>query len=140
MDWLTSVLPWVDYFLPSFDELAFMLGKDDPVTLARRCRQMGARIVVIKLGTSGLLMIDENDVETRCPIFEAHVVGTTGSGDATIAGFLASVLDNPRTPTLDNLRFACAVGACSVEAVDATSGIPSKAAVEARMAAGWKQI
>ncbi len=116
--WLRRVLPLVDYFVPSLDELVAMMGPGEPSVLACRCRALGARVVVLKLGTRGLLMVDEQDVETACPIFEvAHVAGTTGSGDATIAGFLASVLHDPQ-PRLETLRFACAVGACSVEAVD----------------------
>ena len=122
--WLARVLPLVDVFLPSLDELALMLRAEPgsaPAALARRCRALGARTVVVKLGARGLLMVDERDSETTCRVYAVeHVAGTTGSGDATIAGFLASLLEDPR-PRLETLQFACAVGACSVEAVDGES-------------------
>ena len=50
-----------------------------------------------------------------------EVGGTTGSGDATIAGFLASV--SKGLGPEEALTMAVAVGACCVEAPDATSGI-----------------
>src|SRR5256885_785390 len=75
--------------------------------------------------------------ELLAPCFEAAVAGTTGSGDATIAGLLTALLAG-ETPE-DALLDAVGVGACSVEAVDATSGIPSWQAVRERIRVGWRQ-
>jgi len=63
------------------------------------------------------------------------VVGTTGAGDATIAGFIAALLKG--LPIEQTLTMAVAVGAFNVERADATSGIPDWATVEARVQAGW---
>ena len=64
-----------------------------------------------------------------------EVVGTTGSGDATIAGFLSGLLRGfgPR----ETITAAVAVGACNVEAADALSGLRSWEDTLARIAAGW---
>ena len=45
-------------------------------------------------------------------------------------------------PTLagGTLSAACAVGACSVEAVDALSGVRTWSETEARLAAGWARL
>ena len=69
------------------------------------------------------------------PSFTADVQGTTGAGDAAIAGLLASMLHyhNPE----ESLRMACALGACSVEAPDAVSGVSSWQATQARLHSGW---
>ncbi len=62
-------------------------------------------------------------------------MGTSGSGDATIAGFLASLLRD-MTPE-EAVNAAVAVGACNVEAADTLSGIRSWEETMRRVAAGW---
>ena len=79
-----------------------------------------------------------SDRELWSPCFAAQVAGTTGSGDATIAGFLLGLL-HAMTPEA-TLSAACAVGACSVEAVDALSGVQSWSETKARLAAGWARL
>ncbi len=69
------------------------------------------------------------------PAFQVDVVGTTGAGDAAYAGFLTSLLRG-KSPE-EAVRMACAVGACNVEAPDATSGVRSWEATLARIDHGW---
>jgi len=159
-DWrgiLSRTLPHVDLFLPSLDELAFMLRpglnerdlQDDTLipALAEDALAMGAGVVVIKLGDRGLYVRTAATLpfapderwrarELWAPVFRAEpLVGTTGSGDTTIAGFLAGFL---RGQSLEAaLTSAVAVGACNVEAADALSGVRSWDETQARIAAGW---
>jgi bifunctional ADP-heptose synthase (sugar kinase/adenylyltransferase) len=49
------------------------------------------------------------------------VVGTTGAGDCTVAGFLMGLLQGESPETA--IRCAAAVGALSVQSADATSNI-----------------
>jgi sugar/nucleoside kinase (ribokinase family) len=183
VDWqaiIKKCLPFVDAFLPSFDELLFMLDRerhdhlrrrygDDHLTraidgnlledLADRLCTWGAAIVVVKLGDHGLYLGTTGDRSrwealvpllpalaaeewhgrsVFAPCFQAKVAGTTGSGDATIAGFLLGLL---RQGSLkETLAGALAVGACSVEQVDATSGIPGWEQVQRRLSAGWARL
>jgi sugar/nucleoside kinase (ribokinase family) len=165
--WLARVLPVVDLFAPSLDELRVMLAPaaDGTIDLARlralagRALRMGAAMVALKLGDQGLYVrtgrdvaalerlcaplaldpADWRDREVLSPCFRpGHVAGTTGSGDCTIAGLLAALLrrENPVTVATS----ATAVGACSVEAADATSGVPPWTEVAARLAAGWSRL
>lgn len=159
-DWhgiLSRTLPHVDLFLPSLDELAFMLRpglnerdlQDDTLipALAEDALAMGAGVVVIKLGDRGLYVRTAANLpfapderwrsrELWAPVFRAEpLVGTTGSGDTTIAGFLAGFLRGQ--PLEAALTSAVAVGACNVEAADALSGVRSWDATQARIAAGW---
>lgn len=124
--------------------------------LAERALSLGASVVVIKLADKGLYMRTTADRdrlsrlgatlgvngdawrgrEVLAPCFEARsVAGTTGSGDATIAGLLAALLrgEDPVAAASS----AAAVGACSVEAPDATSGIRPWSEVSSRLAGGW---
>ncbi len=172
---LQAVLPSVDIFLPSFEEIYFMLHREafealsargallEQVTpqllsdLSRELLDMGVCIAVLKLGNRGLYVRTASakllgnmgfaspandaewaDREIWSPCFEVPVVGTTGSGDATIAGFLSALL---RGLSLEeSLRMAVAVGACNVEATDALSGLCSWESTLARVAAGWQQL
>jgi len=75
------------------------------------------------------------DREIYHPAFSANVVGTTGAGDAAYGGFLLALLRG--LPPEECARWACAVGACNVEAADATSGVRSWDETSARLAEGW---
>ena len=179
-DWrsiLKSVLPHVDIFIPSVEEILFMMRRQTyeemcatiggpnilPLItpellsdIAQELMEMGARIVGLKLGYRGLYLRTGNPLliklmgracpsnpdtwasrELWAPCFKIAVAGTTGSGDATIAGFLAALLRGLSIE--ESLRLAVAVGACSVEAVDALRGIQSWETTLARVAAGWEQ-
>jgi sugar/nucleoside kinase (ribokinase family) len=164
-DWraiLKNTLPYVDIFLPSLDEILYMLRRntDSPLSaqvlteVSDEILGMGTKMVVLKLGERGLyLRVAPADVlqnlgraspsqltawanyENWLPCFQVNVVGTTGSGDATIAGFLAALL---RDLSPDQaITTALAVGACCVEAADALSGICSWDETWKRINAGW---
>lgn len=63
--------------------------------------------------------------------------GTTGAGDAAHAGLLTG-LQHGLTPEA-TVRGAVAVGTCNVKAPDATSGIPDRERIQARLQSGWEQ-
>jgi len=173
-DWgaiFQAVLPSVDIFLPSIEELLFCIDRPLHNRLAGRDGKllervtpallhdasaellaMGVKIVVLKLGERGFyLRTADADVirglghgidgdawgrrELWAPCFQVNVVGTTGSGDATIAGFLAALLRG--LPPIESVTMAVAVGACNVEASDALSGLRSWEETRARIASGW---
>jgi sugar/nucleoside kinase (ribokinase family) len=125
--------------------------------LGQALLDMGAKIVGLKIGDRGLYLRTANaatlaqmgrskipevpawsDRELWAPCFATQVAGTTGSGDATIAGFLMGLLRDMAPE--ETLLAACAVGACSVEAVDALSGIRSWPETAERIAAGWPRL
>lgn len=168
---LAATLPYVDVFLPSIDEIRFMLRPDEPPTisgafpywarigylrgLADELLAMGSAIAGFKLGSYGLyfrtasaerlnslagLGLDTTAwAQTECyqPAFQVEVRGTTGAGDSAYAGFLAALLHG-QSPT-EAARWACAVGACNVEAADSTSGIQTLAATLDRLHSGWPE-
>lgn len=161
VDWpsiLRRTLPFVDLFLPSADELLFMLRRGlcpsvpipvEVITLlADETLAMGATVVALKAGDRGLYVrtggrlsevfppIEWQNRELWAPCFAPQpLVGTTGAGDATIAGFLAALLRG--LPLESALTMAVAVGACCVEMPDAVSGIRAWSEIEARIMAGW---
>lgn len=75
------------------------------------------------------------DRELWSPCFQVDVVGTAGSGDATIAGFLTALLRD--LSPIEAVTAAVAVGACNVEAADTLSGLRTWDETMRRVAAGW---
>ncbi len=167
-DWraiLRATLPFVDVFLPSIDEIRFMLRPTETLAegawlsarylreLADELLEMGVAVAGFKLGAHGLYLKTASsarfaalqtlgldvtqwaNIERWQPAFQVEVRGTTGAGDAAYAGFLTALLH--KQGPLDALRWACAVGACNVEAADSNSGVQSLEATLARLHVGW---
>ena len=65
------------------------------------------------------------------------MVGTAGSGDTTIAGFLSALLRD--MPPEEAVTAAVAVGACNVEAADTLSGVRPWDETMRRVAQGWER-
>lgn len=77
------------------------------------------------------------DREFWAPVFQTEPVGTTGAGDAAMAGFLAALLRDLAPAAAATV--AAAVGACNVEAPDALGGILSWEETLARIQSGWSR-
>ncbi len=172
VDWhkiLSRSLPYVDVFVPSIEEIVFMLRRSDYeawqgdvlahitadylAALARELLDMGSVIVGFKLGELGFYLETAEATKferLQClpldvpawtkakvwtPAYEVKVVGAAGAGDSAYAGLLAALLRG--MSPLGAVRWACAVGACNVEAADTTSGVRSWQETEARLSAGW---
>ncbi len=122
--------------------------------LADEMLDFGVAIAGLKLGQHGLYIRSGSsarlaslssrvspawaDRELRSTVFETHIVGTAGAGDATIAGFLFGLLTG-MDPTA-TVTAASAVGGASTEAADGASGVPSWPELEARLRKGWRRV
>ena len=179
VDWraiMERTMPYVDLFVPSAEEWLFMVNRSrfdelsasvgaagmlDALSvkeirlLAETALEMGAKVVMLKLGERGIYLRTASDLgdigqgrpadpvswETRelwVPRFiPDELVGTTGAGDATIAGFLAAFLRGALPERA--LTIAAAVGAYNVEAADALSGVRPWEETLARIDAGWEK-
>ncbi len=181
-DWkaiLGTVLPYVDFFAPSAEELCYMLdreryeqwaeraqGKDvtevlDIVTdiepLARKCMEMGCKVLIIKCGapglyyqTAGVRKLDELSDFTWFPYEEwadkkgfeksyvpDRILSGTGAGDVTIGAFLAAMLEG--YSLTDCLHLAVAAGAFCIAEYDALSGLKTLPEMDKRIKAGWQK-
>ncbi|RME79000.1 MAG: carbohydrate kinase family protein [Chloroflexi bacterium] len=177
-DWpaiLRRVLPFVDIFLPSIEEILFMLRPNDyrrmvaqagsggilPLvtpglltSLGRELLELGVKIAGLKLGDRGFYLCTAGQDalaslgragpadlaawagrELWAACFQVRVAGATGAGDATIAGFLTAFLRG--LPPEEAVTAATAVGACSVEAPDALSGLRPWEDTLDRVRRGW---
>ncbi len=167
---LARTLPYVDIFVPSIDEIVFMLRRADyerwqndllPHISVRYLDDLADQLFALgvsaltgfKLGEFGIYLGGSKTVALKAlpivesdwlgkrvwhPAFDVEVGGTTGAGDAAYAGLLGALLKGLSME--EAARWACAVGACSVEALDATSGVRTWEATAQRLKAGWKLL
>jgi len=182
-DWktiLSKVLPLVDFFAPSAEEIGFMLdpkrysqwcnqaeGRDiteilsiqeDIAPLADELIRLGASVVLIKCGASGLYYQTAGQalIYPLCELLnltpskwiELHgfersysperIVSATGAGDTCIAAFLAAVM---RGFSLKKcIRLAAAAGASCITAYDALSGLLPFDVMQQKIQAGWPKV
>lgn len=153
---LEKVLPYVDYFVPSFEELCFMIDRKkydelaghngeiseiidietDALELVEKVLNLGAGHALIKCGESGLYYRDSKQ-EIVQPCFTVREVKSgAGAGDACIAAFLAALMLDK--PIEDCVMYAAAEGACCVEEYDSLSGVKTFDEIDARLSQGWK--
>jgi sugar/nucleoside kinase (ribokinase family) len=150
----------VTVFAPSIEELRAALGQpsqavgdiSDVQALAKTLFAMGFAIVVIKVGTNGVYLATTESSEDlaawrlgaewrgrelMAPCFRANFVNAVGAGDCTVAGFIASVAAGCGPEQA--LTMAVAAGASSVEAADASSGVPRINKLRERISSGWER-
>lgn len=161
-DWcsiLSHTIPLVDYFVPSFEELCFMIdrrkyetlcaaaGNDDMTAmlnterdikpLADAVMKMGAGVLIIKCGAKGIYYRSRDDEGFEKSYRHGKVVSGTGAGDTCIAAFLTGMLEGRGLHR--SVSLAAATGALCVETIDALSGILPLEAVERKIDAGWQK-
>jgi sugar/nucleoside kinase (ribokinase family) len=91
LDLIEPCLPYVDYFMPGFEETIMMCGLTDRQEIIRFFLDRGAKHTVFKMGEQGssIAYLENGRInETRIPCFKAPVVDSTGCGDAYCAGFI----------------------------------------------------
>jgi sugar/nucleoside kinase (ribokinase family) len=122
---LKSILPNLDYFMPSATEALFLTGLDDLEAAGEVFLGLGARNVIIKNGRQGsLLMLDGE--RTTLPAFAIAPVDTTSCGDSYCAGFIAA-LDRGWSPP-EAARFATATAALVAQGLATLGRLESFAA------------
>jgi len=181
-DWLqilTRTLPFTDIFFPSLEEILYMLERPvfDAVTaqvnatginfidaydmtglaaLSERIIELGASIVVIKLGKKGLYMRTAGtqklaDAGKGAPAdpeeWSGHayfapsysvkkIASTAGAGDASIAGVLAGILSGQQSGR--SLQLGCAVAAQKIQIRKSFGGIEPLSSLLTQLN-DWKQ-
>ncbi len=124
-DRLLRLARQVDAFLPSREELADLVGFDDPPVAVRQlATEHAIRQVVAKLGREGVLVWDSSKHgPVPVPSETARVLDVTGAGDAFCGGFAAGLAAGLDVRTA--ARQGCVSAAFAIE----TSGSLALAAV-----------
>jgi len=137
-DWDARVgpaLPFVDCFVPSFDEAAKLAGETELARIGAALCEMGVGRVVVKCGERGAFLYEgdrrgEASYEgVSVPAFAVDVVDATGAGDSFVGALMVRLAEGDDLETA--ARYACAVGALVVQRVGASDGAPTEAEVDA---------
>ncbi len=167
--WLRHVLPAVDIFLPSLDEILYMINRPQYDRLAARhgsdrimdgvdtgliretaatLLETGAKAAVIKLGNQGLyLQTGANPPGNRpgwahADIFEpCYITDVVGTTGAGDCTISGFLAGFVKGLSPEaTMQGATGVGACSTESADATGAVPPWDTVQRRIAAGWERL
>ncbi len=123
LELLEESLPYLDYFLPSYEEAVELSNLQEPGEIADFFLEKGVKNVGIKLGDRGCYLANE-DKKIRVDSFNVKAKDTTGAGDAWAAGFLAGIAENWSLEK--TCQFANAVGASAVQEIGASTGIKTR--------------
>lgn len=123
MELVIDSLPYLDYFIPSYDEASLITNKKDPADIASVLMNHGVKNVVIKLGKEGCYAKSSNGNEYYIKTLECDPVETTGAGDAFSSGFITGLSKGWDIEKC--CIFANAVGTLSVMEIGASTGIKS---------------
>lgn len=119
---LKSFLPFVDFFIPSYEEAVAITGRTTPESIVDTLLQAGApNIVGVKLAERGCYVSDGRHAAFVKATRVKKVVDATGAGDAFVAGFIAATLKG--LDLFKAARVANAVAASCVSAVGASTAI-----------------
>ncbi len=134
-----GLLANTDYLVLNEIELAYYAQQpvtDDHtavVAAAQALRAQPQQTLIVTMGGRGVLAVAPNETVYE-PAFRVPVVDTTGAGDC-FTGALAVALSEGQ-PLAQAVHFANAAAALSVQVLGASASLPTRAAVEQRLAQG----
>ena len=117
---------------PNLEELESITGqradtKEKVELLAQKVQSMGARNVLISMGSEGAFLLTENGRMYRKTAPIGQVVNTVGAGDSMVAGFLAGFMENK------SLEHALNMGIASGSASAFSKNLATKEEIDALM-------
>jgi 2-dehydro-3-deoxygluconokinase len=125
-----------DLFLPSLDDVVQLSGLSDPQAIVQWSHDVGARLVVLKMGEQGVLLSDGEHQQLIAPM-RVNAVDATGAGDCFAGNLLA------RLAAGDDLsqaaQYANAAAALSVQGFGAVAPLPAPEAVWQLLAQAFAQ-
>jgi 2-dehydro-3-deoxygluconokinase len=120
-----------DLFLPSLEDVTQLSGLSDPQAILSWSHDLGAKRVVLKMGSEGVLVSDGAQQSRIAPI-TVKAVDATGAGDCFAGNLLARLAlgDDLKTAA----RYANAAAALSVQGFGAVAPLPLPKAVHGLLA------
>lgn len=100
------------------------INKDNINHYMKELKKLGAKNVLISLGSKGAILLDQNNVITSIKPHIGTVINSVGAGDSMVAGFLAGYLKN------NNFQEALLLGNAAGAASAFTSYLATKKDIE----------
>lgn len=119
-----TCLPYVDYFMPGFEEAVMLSGKESVEEVVAYFVDRGATNLVFKRGEAGSVIATRSGGSTRIqsvPAFRVPVVDSTGCGDSFCAGFITGL--SMGWPVDKAARLGAACGALVIQGLGSDAGI-----------------
>jgi len=121
VEYIKSIMPYVDIVKPSLDDAERLFGEDDIENHIQQFLNVGAKLVILSLGKDGAVV--SNGKETfRFPSLATEVTDTTGAGDAFWSGFYAALIKG--NTVKEALQSGFAVSAYKLKYTGATVDLP----------------
>ena len=118
-----------DWVLPGIDEGRLLTGHDTPEAIARHYRELGAKLVVVKLGAAGAYFDGEQGRGHVAGFPIEKVVDTVGAGDGFAVGVISALLEGRDVAAA--VRRGAWIGARAVQVLGDTEGLPTRAELDA---------
>ena len=128
--WVREALGHATVAVGNLDEVEVAVGTREPREAARRLRELGVRLAVVKQGPRGVLAVDDEG-ELEVPPVPVDVVNGLGAGDAfggALCHGLLSGLD-----TASTIRNANAAGAIVAGRLACAPAMPTQSEVDAEL-------
>ncbi len=118
-----------DWVLPGIEEGLILTGESTPEGVAQFYLNLGAKLVIVKLGSKGAYFrsAQESGYVAGFPV--AQVVDTVGAGDGFAVGVISALLEglSPRAAT----QRGAWIGARAVQVLGDSEGLPTRAELDA---------
>ncbi|MFV0283117.1 MAG: sugar kinase [Castellaniella sp.] len=117
-----------DWVLPGIEEGRLLTGEHTPEAIARFYLDLGARLVIVKLGPDGAYYDDgaRRGHVPACPV--PRVVDTVGAGDGFAVGVISGLLEG--LPLDRAVMRGAWIGARAVQVPGDTEGLPTRAVLQ----------
>ena len=115
-----------DLAFPSIEEAEVLLGISEPEKAAERYLEMGAGVVVVKLGAQGALIASSQGMQRIEPV-AIDMKDSSGAGDTFAGAFVVAYLEGRSLEWCG--RFAVAASGLSTSGLGAVAPIPARARI-----------
>lgn len=126
--------PLIDVLVPNEHEIGLIANAPvnnlaEITAAARQLNDRGVPIVIVTLGSSGALLVQQGHEECLVPPVEVTAVDTVAAGDAFVAGFACAWLEGQ--PLRAAVQFGNAAGGLATTTLGAQTSLPYRKEVEA---------
>lgn len=119
---ILSTLPHTDEFLPGLEELTLVSGLTEPAQAIQWAHQQGAKVVVVKMGSQGVLASNGQSTQ-KIDAYLVNAVDATGAGDCFNGAYLSRRARGD--DVFASARWAAASAALSTQDYGAVAPLPS---------------
>ena len=133
IEWINKLAKLADLVLPGLEEGLILTGSDDPAKIADFYQNLGAKQVVVKLGSEGAYMRDGADSQMIPGFTVENIVDTVGAGDGFATGVISGLVEG--LPLSDAVVRGNAIGSMQVQHVSDNEALPTRAELQAYMKA-----